>query len=676
MYSPSIVIALIVLSKISKLYYSSKNKHFNKYNGGIIMIRTNKAILFLFSLLLSTSLTHTQANLSMPSMPSSEQDMNQIVKELEKATKEIDTFVKALPPAEQEEFNRIVQQVEQKMSQTDPAVLERFLTNQMNPEELDQFLGNVFEGINPPEQQPIQEVATPKPVQKKEEKATPKEISKLDKALDTINTIIKRTDSFIVKAQELPELAGKVKRWGKQGILYDWEPSFEWNNVKKDIESLRQLLQKLIEKDPKNSTYKYLNDFITQDALVNNIEKLKTTLVEYEPTIETTVFGMEKMDAAAKKALTRTISGYTEALYRLKVTADINKIFEKYEPRAKELRDEKEKAEKAAEGAGVRSRYARSEPMVMAGSEGASSYSGYGDSSDYGNYFGGNSSYQQPYDFGSPSYDNRSSEKTNEGEGSEAGGNSGSGGGEGKPGKSSGSTSGKPEEEENGKDKSDKDSSSDKSVKKPAVKKEAEPIEKGLAEATGFIGIVGTMLKLDPVLKDFKDHIISTDPESKPDARMIVQQIDYLQQAKKAIDATKKELEKKKDTQALARVQKRLEEDVIKKHKATFDKFATQIKEIEAMDKKEIPSVEKRIAYLGEEPVVAPKTTKGTQKEVQVEQPQIETVNISNLPKAWDAVQKSIKEFSQVAEPKAPSIPVAPVNPLIPEKPTDPVVNK
>jgi len=103
------------------------------------MIRTKKITLFLSSLSLLSSLSPLYAGLA-PALPQKsspgltpmqmspaaapEQDMDQIVKELEKATKEIDNFVKALPPEEQAEFNRIVQQVETKMSQTDPAVID------------------------------------------------------------------------------------------------------------------------------------------------------------------------------------------------------------------------------------------------------------------------------------------------------------------------------------------------------------------------------------------------------------------------------------------------------------------------------------------------------------------------------------------------------------------------
>lgn len=660
------------------------------------MIHTKKTTFFLSSLLFFSSFTQIQAGMAPMSpqrsaapmqpmqMPSPDQDMNQIVQELEKATKEIDTFVKALPAEEQAEFNRIVQQVESKMSQTDPAVLERFLTNQMNPEELDQFLGNVFEGINPPDFKPAEEVsAAPKPAPKKEEKATPKEISKLDRALDTINTIIKRTDSFVVKAQELPELAGKVKRWGKRGILYDWEPSFEWDKVKKDIESLRQTLKKLIEKDPKNNTYKFLNDFIAQDTLVNNVEKLKTTLVEYEPTIETSAFGLEKMNPTAKKALTRSISGYTEALYRLKIVDDINKIFEKYEPRAKELREEKEKAEKAAEITGQRSRYAGRQDMVMASSErSGGDYSHYSpDSSDYSSYYRGSPAYEpSSYDYSSPSYDsssNKSGEESaaNGGTKDDGAKSSGSGGDKGAPsGKSKGASSDKEKDKKEDSDKSDKE------TKEPAPKKESEPIEKKLKEITEFINVAGLTTKFETTLSDIKTHIL--DAESQSDASIVNRVLSYIQDAANDVKEMKQEIDKKFNKQTATRIQKRLD-GIVKEHKALFDKVIKQIKEIGAMDpvmRNERISAEKRVAYLGEQPAI-PAKGKGAQaalaqqvEEVLLEQLKEESVDLFALPKAWDALQKAIKDFTKQPEPKPE--PVQPVVPSAPVNPVAPVVNK
>lgn len=644
------------------------------------MIHTKKMILFLFSLvILALPMSRIQANSLVPAgplvpiekatpepmalgnhmdkkigaqMPQSEQDMNRMVQELEKASKEIDTFVKSLPPAEQDEFNRIVQQVEQKMSQTDPAVLERFLTNQMNPEELDQFLGNVFEGITPPTLTPEEKPEETTKPQKKEEKPTPKEISKINRALDTIEIIIKKTDSFILKTQEFPELAAKVKRWGKRGIIYDWEPSFEWDKVKKDIASLRQSMQKLIEKDPKNNTYKYLNDFVEQESLVNNVEKLKTTLVEYEPTIETSAFGLEKMDAVAKKALTRTISGYTEALYRLKITEDLNKIFEKYEPRAKELREEKEKLEKEAKKIKPTG---PSQSMITAGREETfgSDYSSYYNPQDYGNYYGGSPSYESSY---GPSYEG-ASEKTSTEPKDEKGGGSN---------KPSGGDKGGGKEESGPKDTKKEGSSGDKGDKsgdkKSAPVKEAEPIEKKLKEITESMNVAGLTVKNDKDLMNLSEHIIN--PEAHANAQIVELPIRYLKKAQVGIDALKEEIDKKNDEKVATRVQKRLEE-IIKEHKPVFEKVIKQIKDLDNMTPGEFTKIseEKRTAYLGERLKVATTISTDAKKDVELEEKSVPTLR--ELPKEWETVEKTVKEFNKKAEePTKKVVPtVAPLEP-------------
>jgi len=154
--------------------------------------------------------------------PANDQDFAKMMQELESATKEMDTFVKSLPPEEQAEFNKVVQQVEKKMLDMDPAVLEKFLTNQMSPEEMEQFLGGVFEGIEPATEETKDAVVVeekPKKEKKKKEKPVKKEATKEEQAVDLINGLVKTTDSVIVKIQAVPELSLKIKRWAKR-VLY------------------------------------------------------------------------------------------------------------------------------------------------------------------------------------------------------------------------------------------------------------------------------------------------------------------------------------------------------------------------------------------------------------------------------------------------------------------------
>jgi hypothetical protein len=281
--------------------------------------------------------------------PANDQDFAKMMQELESATKEMDTFVKSLPPEEQAEFNKVVQQVEKKMLDMDPAVLEKFLTNQMNPEEMDQFLGGVFEGIEPATEEMKEAVAVeekPKKEKKKKEKVVKKEATKQEQAIDLINGLVKTTDSVIVKIQAVPELSLKIKRWGKKGVIYDWPKDGSWDKVKKEIESLRQDINKLLDKEPGKDKYKYLDAFIENETLYNNVAKLNTTLSEYEPKIKTSGVGIDKITKDTNTALKRAISGFTESLYRIKLPAELKKVFDTFEPKATKIREKEEEAKK------------------------------------------------------------------------------------------------------------------------------------------------------------------------------------------------------------------------------------------------------------------------------------------------------------------------------------------
>jgi hypothetical protein len=312
--------------------------------------------LALCSFLISTSpsialdtMKSTPAQASQQGMPANDQDFAKMMQELEQATKEMDTFVKSLPPEEQAEFNKVVQQVEKKMLDMDPAVLEKFLTNQMNPEEMDQFLGGVFEGIEPaaaPEtKEPVVE-EKPKKEKKKKEKPVKKEATKQEQAIELINNLVKTTDSVILKIQAVPELSLKIKRWGKKGVIYDWPKDGSWDKTKAEIESLRQDINKLLDKESGKDKFKYLDAFVENESLYNNVAKLNTTLGEYEPKIKTSGVGIDKITKDTKTAIKRAISGFTESLYRIKLPAELKKVFDTFEPKATKMREKEEESKK------------------------------------------------------------------------------------------------------------------------------------------------------------------------------------------------------------------------------------------------------------------------------------------------------------------------------------------
>ena len=387
------------------------------------MMKTNKTV-FLLGLLLSVCTGHLSYTYEgdippVPALPfannSSPEEMDRMMmQDIEQTAKEIDAFVKTLPPKEQEEFNRVVKVVEKKMGEADPATLERFLTNQMAPDELDQFLGTMFADIEPaPEQQEEAQPAVTKK-EKVKKKPAPEVVSKQDILVATIKEIIKKTDSFIVKTQAIPELTTKVKQWGKSNIIYDWDPSFEWEKVKKDIETLRQQLEKAIDKDPKNNKYKFIDEILKNEALTNNITKIKTALSEYEPQIEVSSFGLSKMTEKARTALQRSLSAFTESLYRVSLPKELENIFKTYEPRAKKLRDECENAEKKAVAECQRVRHPAA--ALEAGTPHKESYHGGGfyEGPYVGGGWDGSQSYHTPsYESYSASRNERSPSRSN-----------------------------------------------------------------------------------------------------------------------------------------------------------------------------------------------------------------------------------------------------------------------
>lgn len=278
-----------------------------------------------------------------------EADFNKMMQDLEKATQEMDSFIKSLPPEEQEEFNRVVQAVEKKMQDTDPAVLEKFLTNQMSPEEMDQFLGNVFEGIEPAKEVELApQIEEPKPAKekKKKEKPAKKVVSAQDQAIELIGGVVKSSDLVLTKVQAVPELPLKIKRWGKKGVIYDWPKDASWDSVKKDIEILRNDINKLLDKEPGKDKYKYLDAFIQNETLYKHVSKLNTTLAEYEPKIETSGVGIDKISKETKTAIKRAVSSFTENMYRIKITDELKKVFEQFEPKATKIREKEEEAKK------------------------------------------------------------------------------------------------------------------------------------------------------------------------------------------------------------------------------------------------------------------------------------------------------------------------------------------
>ena len=265
------------------------------------------------------------------------QDLTTLEKELEETSKAIDEYVSTLSPDEQEEFNKAVEEVTE-------------MIENMSEEEFTQFLGEIGEEF--PLEEPKEEVIEEKDI-KEEEIPTPEPVVKEEKgkqsqAILLIDAIITHTNSFVVKIASSPELPGKIEYWGKQGTIKEWPSTLQWKDFKQQLERFSQKLYKMKDRDSQTKKYKYIDNFIKDEALYNNLAQLKRQVTTYGPTIEIPEFGLEKLSAESKQATQKVANAYTEALYILKIPQALEKLFEEYEPVAKKVRAEEEAAEKKA----------------------------------------------------------------------------------------------------------------------------------------------------------------------------------------------------------------------------------------------------------------------------------------------------------------------------------------
>ncbi len=255
----------------------------------------------------------------------------------------------------------------------------------LKPEELDAFINGVFFGEEAPAPAPGAPAPAPQPmiVQPEEAKIVepekprekPKMTKKHDLALAMINAVINSSNSFLRKISIMQEFPIKLKKWVDQGKLKNWQPNYAWViedesdkgkiPVRHKIEEMIQKLNKVKSQDPKTKEYKFLNDFVADEALYNNLGKLQSVLAEREPDIDIDPFGIEPVSKESRANMRAILDSYLEALFILQIPEALDKIFEKYEPEAKRLREIEETAKKKALEESKRE--FRAEPSIVAG---------------------------------------------------------------------------------------------------------------------------------------------------------------------------------------------------------------------------------------------------------------------------------------------------------------------
>lgn len=557
-----------------------------------------------------------------------------------------------LSPQELEELQAMEQLVEAERSKMSPAQRADFdstvseLTKElekMKPEELDAFISQVIFGQEGPPMRPGEmppmpgmpqpTVAAPeiKPVVEEIKKPTPSK--KREDALNIINAIINYTNSFLTKISIMPEFAGKLKKWAEQGKVKDWKPNYTWDSeikesaekpevIKKHIEGLVQKLSKIKEQDKKTKEYKYLDAFAENEALINNLGKLRDTLQTQEPEVEIEDFGLEPVSKESRKAIRLIISAYLEAFFTLAIPAEIEKVFESFEPLAKQYREQEETRSKQAIEESKRWKWG--EPPTVggtaedpygfepgaAGQQPAYEQPYYG-GSPYDSSYGGRSGYPSTFEPGAPGMDARA--------------------GYGQPG-------------EQTKQGSSERPISDRTVLEKAKEKSEDEVasDRLISRLENDLDEASAILSKDPGLGKIQEHI-----QSGGAPNIEVANTDLPNVIRKMKDATDISKRLKVKFQKLTSEQQKSSRTKVKsaydEYKGSFDNVVQQVKSIRANEASYTPKMKQ--AFLGKLEVKkakAPEVKKDGDKEKVAE----ETPEEARFtpPSLYD-LQRSIEDF-------------------------------
>lgn len=292
---------------------------------------------------------------------------------------------------------------------------------QENPEEFAQFTNQLLSGELPMEQIPEQPTTpvqqpeeTPAPVQQAEEPVkTQEDKEKQEAAIKRINSIIARTQSFLLKTGVMAEFPGKIKKWAEQGKIRGWIPSYTWESVKdsvgvkEQIEKLIQSLNAIKEQDRATKTYKYLDAVIAHEDLYKNLGTLEKKLKELEPQVEIDEHGIEPVSKEVRAIMRSILGEYVNALFVLNIPQDIDSVIKSFEATAKKYREEEDEITKKALTESKKIRPAQG--TVVAGSPEADFYAPSSGSMNAYDYF--------PYSnqsYAAPSYPTPSSDFSNQ----------------------------------------------------------------------------------------------------------------------------------------------------------------------------------------------------------------------------------------------------------------------
>lgn len=265
-----------------------------------------------------------------PSM-SEEQMFNELVSQINSL----------LPPEEQEKFWQEVAAETERLEKE---------TAHMAPEEKEKYLLNLIAEAEQPLPAPTPElppVEPSKPTQPTTPEQSPTvQLEKIEDIMKIITSIIKSINSFITKSNAFPDFDGKVKSWLQKGRITDWRAE-SWSAFEHELNKFVATLARFKEKDPKIGL-KHITELSKNEGLIQTLKQLQRKLADHETSIKITPFEIASMSEQTKSSCIHVINSLTSILIDNKIIIDLLKVLELFDPTAKKLREEEEKATKMA----------------------------------------------------------------------------------------------------------------------------------------------------------------------------------------------------------------------------------------------------------------------------------------------------------------------------------------
>ncbi len=285
------------------------------------------------------------------------------LKMLEEIGKEVERYVNALPTEAQLRAQGVPEEEIKKRETKEKFDAEVKRYSEMSESQLLEEMEKVFsEAATQAPQQPQPEIAKPtytSPTPPAEPKPVDKPIVPSDKqlaAIKLIDTVLISINNFMNKAQIMVELPGKIPTWVKEGKLRNWPVNLSWNSFVAQIDEFQAKLNKVKDRDSRSGAFKYLDDFIKDESLNNNLAKVRDSLLRNEPKIQLSS-AIDKMSTDSRTAVRSVLLSLHEATAILAIPAELDKIFEKYDPTAKKIKESEEAAQKRALEESRRGRY-------------------------------------------------------------------------------------------------------------------------------------------------------------------------------------------------------------------------------------------------------------------------------------------------------------------------------